>query len=84
MSKKEKVMCEVVCDENVKFLWEVATDISDEKLKMSLMRSRSRVVYYQRVLHCKPASGAVQISYQKEHQRYKRNKKRITLVQSLC
>ena len=84
MSKKEKVMCEVVCDENVKFLWEIATDISDEKLKMSLMRSRSRVVYYQRVLRCKPASGAVQISYQKERQRYKRNKKRITLVQSLC
>ena len=36
--QKEKVMCEVVCDENVKFLWEIATDISDEKLKMSLLQ----------------------------------------------
>ena len=34
--QKEKVMCEVVCDENVKFLWEISTDISDEKVKMSL------------------------------------------------
>jgi len=35
---KEKVMCEVVGDENVKFLWEIATDISDERLKTSLLR----------------------------------------------
>ena len=36
--QKEKVMCEVVCDENVKFLWEISTDISDEKVKMSLLQ----------------------------------------------
>ena len=28
--QKEKVMCKVVCDENVKLLWEIATDIFDE------------------------------------------------------
>ena len=31
--QKVKVMSEVVNDENVNFLWEIATDISDEKLK---------------------------------------------------
>jgi len=30
--QKAKVMSEVISDENVNFLWEITTDISDEKL----------------------------------------------------
>ena len=33
--QKVKVMCEVVSDENVNFVWEIATDISDEKLEVT-------------------------------------------------
>ena len=51
---KVKVMCEVVSDENVNFVWEIATDISDEKLEIS--RSYSRVVCDQRIFSCKPDS----------------------------
>jgi len=36
--QKEKIMCEVMGDENVKYLWEIASDLSDEKLKISLLR----------------------------------------------
>lgn len=35
---KDEVMAQVVGDENVKFLWEIATDLSDDKLQLSLLR----------------------------------------------
>ena len=35
---KEKVMCEVSGDENVLFLWEIATDLSQDKLSFTLLR----------------------------------------------
>ena len=39
---KDKVMIEVVGDENVKFLWEIATDLSDEKLQISLLQEATK------------------------------------------
>ena len=39
---KDKVMIEVVGDENVKFLWEIATDLSDEKLQLSLLQEATK------------------------------------------
>ena len=39
---KDKVMIEVVGDENVKFLWEIATDSSDEKLQLSLLQEATK------------------------------------------
>lgn len=35
---KDEVMTEVVSDENIKFLWEIATDLSDEKIQLLLLR----------------------------------------------
>ena len=35
-------MIEVVGDENVKFLWEIATDLSDEKLQLSLLQEATK------------------------------------------
>ena len=35
---KEKVMCEVTGDENVLFLWELATDLSEDNLSVTLLR----------------------------------------------
>ena len=39
---KDNVMIEVVGDENVKFLWEIATDLSDEKLQLSLLQEATK------------------------------------------
>ena len=39
---KDKVMIEVVGDTNVKFLWEIATDLSDEKLQLSLLQEATQ------------------------------------------
>ena len=39
---KDKVMIEVVGDENVKFLWEIATDLSNEKLQLSLLQEATK------------------------------------------
>ena len=39
---KDKVMTEVVGDENVRFLWEIATDLSNEKLQLSLLQEATK------------------------------------------
>ena len=54
---KDKVMIEVVGDENVKFLWEIATDLSDEKLQLSLLQEATKEWFTlaQRLFSSKPA-----------------------------
>ena len=48
---KEKVMCEEVTgDENVLFLWELATDLSEDNLSVTLLRE---TVQEWRLFSCK-------------------------------
>ena len=39
---KDKVMVDVISDDNVKFLWEIATDLSDEKMHLSLLQEATK------------------------------------------
>ena len=39
---KDKVIVDVISDENVQFLWEIATDLSDEKLHLSLLQEATK------------------------------------------
>ena len=39
---KNKVMVDVISDDNVKFLWEIATNMSDEKMHLSLLQEATK------------------------------------------